>query len=61
MTRAAFHSKKVEIVAINDPFIDLEYMVRRFHCFHEVSWIIVPPTGGVVDLKKVYFLKIKLL
>ena len=26
VTRAAFHSKKVEIVAINDPFIDLEYM-----------------------------------
>lgn len=28
VTRAAFHSKKgVEIVAINDPFIDLDYMV----------------------------------
>lgn len=27
VTRAAFTSKKVEIVAINDPFIDLEYMV----------------------------------
>ncbi len=26
VTRAAFQSKKVEIVAINDPFIDLEYM-----------------------------------
>lgn len=27
VTRAAFTSKKVEIVAINDPFIDLDYMV----------------------------------
>lgn len=27
VTRAAFTSKKVEVVAINDPFIDLEYMV----------------------------------
>ncbi|XP_016414010.1 glyceraldehyde-3-phosphate dehydrogenase [Sinocyclocheilus rhinocerous] len=26
VTRAAFQSKKVEIVAINDPFIDLSYM-----------------------------------
>jgi len=30
VTRAAFHNKKVEIVAINDPFIDLEYMVYMF-------------------------------
>uniref|UniRef100_A0A3Q3RJQ3 Glyceraldehyde-3-phosphate dehydrogenase n=1 Tax=Mastacembelus armatus TaxID=205130 RepID=A0A3Q3RJQ3_9TELE len=30
VTRAAFHSKTVEIVAINDPFIDLEYMVYMF-------------------------------
>lgn len=28
VTRAAVTSKKVEIVAINDPFIDLEYMVH---------------------------------
>jgi len=26
VTRAAVQSKKVEIVAINDPFIDLDYM-----------------------------------
>ena len=26
--RAAIESKKVEVVAVNDPFIDLEYMVR---------------------------------
>jgi len=30
VTRAAVTSKKVEIVAINDPFIDLEYMVYMF-------------------------------
>lgn len=29
VTRAGFTSKKVEIVAINDPFIDLEYMVGQ--------------------------------
>lgn len=28
MTRAAASGGKVEVVAINDPFIDLEYMVR---------------------------------
>lgn len=32
VTRAAFTSKKVEIVAINDPFIDLEYMVGNKSC-----------------------------
>merc|ERR1739845_291107 len=30
VTRAGFMTKKVEIVAINDPFIDLEYMVYMF-------------------------------
>merc|ERR1711915_1011541 len=30
VTRAAFHNKKVEIVAINDPFIPLDYMVYMF-------------------------------
>ncbi|XP_030043748.1 glyceraldehyde-3-phosphate dehydrogenase [Microcaecilia unicolor] len=30
VARAAFNSNKVEIVAINDPFIDLDYMVYMF-------------------------------
>lgn len=30
VTRAAFESKKVEIVAINEPFMDLDYMVYQF-------------------------------
>lgn len=30
VTRAAALGGKVEVVAINDPFIDLDYMVRNF-------------------------------
>ncbi|KAL6077774.1 hypothetical protein STEG23_025599 [Scotinomys teguina] len=32
VTRSAFECDKVEIVAINDPFIDLNHMVYMFQC-----------------------------
>uniref|UniRef100_A0A673FFH3 glyceraldehyde-3-phosphate dehydrogenase (phosphorylating) n=1 Tax=Sinocyclocheilus rhinocerous TaxID=307959 RepID=A0A673FFH3_9TELE len=37
VTRAAFQSKKVEIVAINDPFIDLSYMALFPELFMQLS------------------------
>ena len=31
--RAAFEKEEIQVVAVNDPFIDLEYMVREtFYC-----------------------------
>lgn len=34
VTRAAASGGKVEVVAINDPFIDLDYMVRGLAVVH---------------------------
>ena len=34
VTRAAAAGGKVEVVAINDPFIDLDYMVRGLPALH---------------------------
>ena len=39
VTRAGFSSKKVEIVAINDPFIDLEYMVSDVQPAPDISGV----------------------
>ncbi|XP_041623372.1 glyceraldehyde-3-phosphate dehydrogenase-like [Vulpes lagopus] len=38
VTRAAFNSGKVDIVAINDSFIDLNYMVYMFHDTHSSTF-----------------------
>uniref|UniRef100_A0A8P0TEE0 Glyceraldehyde-3-phosphate dehydrogenase n=1 Tax=Canis lupus familiaris TaxID=9615 RepID=A0A8P0TEE0_CANLF len=66
-TRAAFNSGKVDIVAINDPFIDLNYMVYMFQYdsthgkFHDpanIKWgdagaeYVVESTGVFTTMEK---------
>jgi glyceraldehyde 3-phosphate dehydrogenase len=34
--RAAVEKDSVQVVAVNDPFIDLEYMVRRYFYFFKI-------------------------
>ncbi|EPY73152.1 hypothetical protein CB1_033176018 [Camelus ferus] len=50
VTRVAFHSGKVDIVAINDPVIDLNYMVYMFQSE-------IPPTSNGGDAGAEYIVE----